>query len=303
MAAEKLELLNLPPQMVAPNPNQPRKHFDPLALSELAESVALHGVMQPCVVRPMAEPVGDACYELIAGERRWRAATMAKIDAIPCRVMRNLSDEDAYILSVTENVLRMDMTIIEEARAYEQLKRLGRDDGQIAKLFGKGKGYVTYRIDLLRLRDDLLHLVERGQIDVGPGWLASRLTPDGQDKWARALADGTVKSVSEQSELARAIWAQENQPAMFDAAPQKTERATRAKTATDKLWGALEAVGPYLADVLEADAADVEQGLGADLDLYEERFALLSRQIARALTRLRKAQASRQASALSEVAD
>jgi ParB/RepB/Spo0J family partition protein len=105
--------------------------------------------------------VDDDDYELIAGERRWRAAQRAGLQELPCRVLRGLADVDAFILSVTENVARRDLNPIEEAASYQRIVACGRTIDETAALFGKQPETVQYRVDLLGLREDVQALVAR----------------------------------------------------------------------------------------------------------------------------------------------
>jgi ParB family chromosome partitioning protein len=123
--------LDLAIDLIDRHPGQPRKHFDAEALAELAGSIAANGLMQPVTVRPV-----DDRYVIIAGERRWRACQQAGLDTIPVRVIE-IGEEDAFVLSVAENVNRSDMTVLEETEAFAQLVAYGKTHDEIARLFGK----------------------------------------------------------------------------------------------------------------------------------------------------------------------
>ncbi len=131
---------------IEPHPEQPRRHFDEAALAELAASIAARGVIQPVIVRPMAE----GRFQLVAGERRWRAAQRAQLHEIPALV-RDLSNRDVMALALIENLQREDLNPIEEARAY---RRLAEDEGlgqaEIARMVDKSRSHVA---NLQRLLD------------------------------------------------------------------------------------------------------------------------------------------------------
>ncbi len=148
---------------IKPLPGNPRKHFDEDALDELAASIAARGVIQPIIVRP----AGPGAYQLVAGERRWRAAQKARLHEIPALV-RNLDDREVMALALIENLQREDLNPIEEARAYQ---RLAEDEGmtqaEIAKLVDKSRSHVANFQRLLSLPVEVLDLVERGALSMG----------------------------------------------------------------------------------------------------------------------------------------
>ena len=149
---------------IRPNPNQPRTHFDESALNELAESISERGVLQPILVRPHGD---GATYEIIAGERRWRAAQRARLHTIPALV-RDAGEEITAELALIENVQREDLNPIEEAQAYQKLiERVGLTQEALASRFGRDRSYITNYLRLLRLPDDLQRLVEDGRLSTG----------------------------------------------------------------------------------------------------------------------------------------
>ncbi|PCF96299.1 ParB/RepB/Spo0J family partition protein [Vreelandella nigrificans] len=160
-AAERLE--RLPLGQLSRGKYQPRRDIQPEALEELADSIRAQGVMQPIVVRP----VGEDRYEIIAGERRWRAAQLAELDVIPA-VIRDVSDEVALALALIENIQRENLNAIEEALA---LKRLGDEfeltQQQIADAVGKSRTQVANLLRLLALDPEVQTLLERGDLDMG----------------------------------------------------------------------------------------------------------------------------------------
>jgi ParB family chromosome partitioning protein len=157
------ELLDLDVAAIHPNPRQPRKRFEPDANTGLAESIKAAGVVQPVVVRTRAE----GGYELIAGERRWRAAREAGLATVPA-VVREADDRDTLLLSLVENVAREQLSPIEEARAYAMLMdEFDLSLGEVAERVGRAKPTVSNRVRLLELPDDVLAMVERKQLSEG----------------------------------------------------------------------------------------------------------------------------------------
>jgi ParB family chromosome partitioning protein len=152
----------LPIERVVPNKTQPRKHFDEAALAELAASITVQGVLQPIIVRR-----GPDGYEIVAGERRWRAASRAGIKEIPA-VIKELSDEHALQIALIENVQREDLDPLEEAESYSRLIRdhkLTHD--QIAVAVGKNRSTITNSIRLLKLPEQVLAILADGRLSAG----------------------------------------------------------------------------------------------------------------------------------------
>ena len=157
------ELALLPTAEIHPNPRQPRKQFDGEAATGLAESIKAQGLIQPVVVRPRLE----GGYELIAGERRWRAAREAGIATLPA-VVREADDRDTLLLGLVENVAREDLSPVEEARAYAMLiDEFGLSLGEVAERVGRSKPAVSNRIRLLELPEEVLALVGRSELTEG----------------------------------------------------------------------------------------------------------------------------------------
>ena len=156
-------LAMLPIASIEPHPEQPRRHFDEMALEELAQSIAARGVIQPVIVRPR----GAGRYQLVAGERRWRAAQKARLHEIPALV-RELDEREVMALALIENIQREDLNPVEEARAYQ---RLSDDEGltqaDIARMVEKSRSHVANLQRLLALPDAVLDLVEQGTLSMG----------------------------------------------------------------------------------------------------------------------------------------
>ena len=157
------ELAHLAVDQIHPSPSQPRKRFEGETVSGLAESIRAQGLIQPVVVRPRLA----GGYELIAGERRWRAAREAGLASVPA-VVREADDRDSLLLGLVENVAREDLSPIEEGRAYAVLiDEFGLTLGELADRVGKSKPTVSNRIRLLELPEDVLGMVARGELSEG----------------------------------------------------------------------------------------------------------------------------------------
>jgi len=156
-------LAQLPVAMIEPHPDQPRRHFDEAALDELAASIAARGVIQPVIVRPL----GSGRYQLVAGERRWRAAQRAQLHEIPALV-RDLSERDVMALALIENLQREDLNPIEEARAYQRLADAeSMTQAEIARLVDKSRSHVANLQRLLALPEAVMGMVETGALSMG----------------------------------------------------------------------------------------------------------------------------------------
>ncbi|MFB6358132.1 MAG: ParB/RepB/Spo0J family partition protein, partial [Thiohalorhabdaceae bacterium] len=151
----------VPLDMIQPGAFQPRQHMDEAALQELAESVRTQGIVQPIVVRTTEEG-GD--YELIAGERRWRAAQLAGLETIPAMV-RDLSDDQALEIALIENIQREELTPVEEARAFERLtKEFGLTHDALAEAVGRKRATISNTLRLLRLPQEVQKALEEGDL-------------------------------------------------------------------------------------------------------------------------------------------
>jgi len=156
-------LANLPVASIEPHPDQPRRRFDEAALDELAASIAARGVIQPVVVRP----IGNGRYQLVAGERRWRAAQKARLHEMPALV-RDLSEREVMALALIENLQRQDLNPVEEARAYDRLANLeGMTQAEIAGMVDKSRSHVANLQRLLALPGQVLDMVETGDLSMG----------------------------------------------------------------------------------------------------------------------------------------
>jgi ParB family chromosome partitioning protein len=196
----KEHLNRLPVDLIQRGRYQPRREFDPDALRELADSIAAQGVIQPVVVRP----VENERYELIAGERRWRAAQQAGLDEIPV-VIKEVTEEAAMAMGLIENIQREDLNPLEEANALSRLlHEFGLTHQEVAKAVGKSRTTVTNLLRLLELNEDVKQLVETRRLEMGHARALLGLQGEAQSK----AADQVVKrglSVRETERLVRRL--------------------------------------------------------------------------------------------------
>jgi ParB family chromosome partitioning protein len=247
------ELLELPVDAIHPNPKQPRKRFDGDAGSGLAESVRRQGVIQPLLVRPRTA----GGYELIAGERRWRAAREAGHANVPA-VVRDADDRDTLVLGLIENVAREQLTPVEEARAYAVLlDEFALELGEVAERVGRSKPSVSNRIRLLDLPDDVLGMLERGQLTEGHA-RAVLSVPDheGRRRLAREIVQ---KGLSVRAAEQRAKWAGAKQKPRVRATPVDPALATRVRDALRALTGFDAKVGASRVELAFADEHELAE--------------------------------------------
>ncbi|MFZ5618597.1 MAG: ParB/RepB/Spo0J family partition protein [Pseudomonadota bacterium] len=155
--------LTLPIDFLKPNPNQPRRHFNEDAIEELASSIRARGLLQPILVRP----AGSAAYEIVAGERRWRAAQRAGVHDVPV-VIRELDDKEASEIALIENVQRVDLNPMEEAAAYARLAEIhGRTQEEIAGAVGKSRSHIANMMRLTALPAKCRKALEEGALTMG----------------------------------------------------------------------------------------------------------------------------------------
>ena len=247
------ELLELPVEAIHPNPRQPRKRFDGEAGTGLTESVKRQGIISPLLVRPRRA----GGYELIAGERRWRAARDAGHATVPA-VVREADDRDTLVLGLIENVAREQLSPVEEARAYAVLlDEFGLALGEVAERVGRSKPSVSNRIRLLDLPDDVLGMLERGQLSEGHA-RAVLAVPDheGRRRLAREIVQ---KGLSVRAAEQRAKWAGAKQKPRLRVAPVDPALATRVRTALAQLIGVDAKVGRGRVELPFADEHELAE--------------------------------------------
>jgi ParB family chromosome partitioning protein len=246
------ELAHLAVEQIHANPRQPRRRFDHEATAGLAESIRSQGIVQPVVVRP--RPAGG--YELIAGERRWRAAREAGVATVPA-LIRDVDDRDTLLLSLVENVARENLSPIEEARGYALLlDEFELSLGEVSERAGRSKPAISNKLRLLELPDDVLAMVERGELSEGH---------------ARAVL--AVPDQAERRRLARKIVAQgmsvraAERAARWSGARTKPRTKTaidpalakRVKAELERLTGLEARIAPGKVELAYADELELEQ--------------------------------------------
>ncbi|RBW52191.1 ParB/RepB/Spo0J family partition protein [Marinobacter sp. F3R11] len=194
------ELRQVPVDLIQRGRYQPRRDMDPAALQELADSIRQQGVMQPVVVRPVAE----GRYELIAGERRWRATQMAELDSIPA-IIRDVPDEAAIAMALIENIQRENLNPIEEAFALQRLQEeFGLTQAQVAEAVGKSRTTITNLLRLIGLTEDVRLMLEHGDLEMGHGRAMLTLSPEQQMQVAKQVVAKSL-SVRQTEALVRRI--------------------------------------------------------------------------------------------------
>jgi ParB family transcriptional regulator, chromosome partitioning protein len=223
------QLAQLPVEAIHANPRQPRRRFEPEATSGLASSIAAQGLLHPFVVRPRAA----GGYELIAGERRWRAAREAGVETLPALV-READDRDSLLLALVENVAREQLSAVEEARAYAALvDEFDLSLGDLAERVGRSKSSVSNRLRLLELPEEVLWMVARGELTEGHARAVLALPDhDGRKRLAQRIArDGlsvraAEKAAQDGGAARRPRTAAKVDPALAERARGAAERLT-----------------------------------------------------------------------------
>lgn len=229
--AGESELTQLPVEAIHPNPRQPRKRHDSEAAHGLADSVRAQGVIQPVVVRRRLA----GGFELIAGERRWRAARQAGLPTLPA-IVRDADDRESLLLALVENVAREDLSPVEEARACALLiDEFGLSLGDVSERVGRSKPAVSNRMRLLDLSDDVLAMVERGELSEGHA-RAVLAVPD-QEGRRRLAREIVKKGMSVRAAEQRARWAGARQKPRVKGAPIDPALSARVRGAAERLTG------------------------------------------------------------------
>ncbi|HET9152528.1 MAG TPA: ParB/RepB/Spo0J family partition protein [Solirubrobacterales bacterium] len=251
------ELRELPVSLIKPNPSQPRTKFDPEALAALAASIEATGVVQPLLVRPLP----DGSYELVAGERRWRAARQAGVDKVPA-VVRDQAEAERLQAALIENMVREDLNPVEEARACAALvEELGLTKEDLAKRVGRSRPAVSNLIRLLELPDEALELLESGDLSEGHG--RALLGVPGNDVRRRLARDA-----------ARAGWSVRETEERVRLASQPKARPRRAAAHPDAI-AALRDAADALEEAIghEVTARAKGEGIVAELRFDDVRDA------------------------------
>lgn len=155
----------VPIEKIHPNPEQPRRHFTPDQLDDLAASIKEKGIIQPLILRPNPEKAGE--FQIVAGERRWRAAQMALLHEVPA-IVRDYDDTEALEVAIIENIQRADLNAIEEAAGYQDLmSKFGHTQEQLASALGKSRSHIANMLRLLGLPDEIQEFLKEGKLSAG----------------------------------------------------------------------------------------------------------------------------------------
>ncbi|MGB7588623.1 MAG: ParB/RepB/Spo0J family partition protein [Solirubrobacterales bacterium] len=233
MAEDLGDLRELPVGLIKPNPNQPRTRFDEEALSGLASSIKASGVVQPLLVRPLH----DGSYELIAGERRWRAAQQAGLERVPA-IVRDSERAERLQVALIENMVREDLNPVDEARACAALvDDLGLSKEDLARRIGRSRPAVSNLIRLLDLPDETLALLESGELSGGHG--RALLGASGNDVRRRLGRDAATRGWSVRETEERVRLAGQPKAARTPSRRIGAEEAAAMRDAGDQLESAL----------------------------------------------------------------
>lgn len=212
-------------ESIVPGPMQPRTHFDEASLQSLADSISSHGIVQPLVVRRR-----EGGFELIAGERRWRAARLAGLTRVPV-VVKEVPDDNLLEIALIENIQREDLNPIEEAQAYRKLiETVGLTQEALASRVGRDRSYITNYLRLLRLPDDLQQLVKEGRLSTGHARTVLALShPDQQRRLARQIIDGGLSVRATEQLVHRMLEAKPSKGPVTPRAVDPNVRAAETK--------------------------------------------------------------------------
>jgi ParB family chromosome partitioning protein len=234
-----------PIEFVSPNPRNPRRHFGDAELTDLAQSIREHGVVQPVVVRP--SPLQQGRFEIIAGERRWRAAQRAGLADIPV-IVRDVNDRTALELAIIENVQRADLNPIEEALGYQQLiDEHNYSQADLGQVIGKSRSHVANTLRLLKLPDVIRDMLVDGALSAGH----ARTLVTAQDP------AGLAKRIVEEGLSVRQAEALAQMPAV---APRETKRTTPAEKDADT-----QALERLLSDTIGMKVSIAHKDRGGDV--------------------------------------
>ncbi|WP_433856689.1 ParB/RepB/Spo0J family partition protein [Streptomyces kronopolitis] len=313
-------LKTIPIDRIDADPDQPRKHFDPAKLNELAGSMKRIGQQQPVSVRYDA---GTKRYTLIMGERRWRAAKIAGLTELDAVVQHGIKQGDRTIRmkAVAENVGRADMTAMEEANAFQQLVDDGYTIDEVAEGTGKSAAYVGWRLDLLKLCPTAQEAMSKGHLPPALAWYVSKLSTDNQSRFLAKYLRGAFSTTRDAEAFVNACRAEEDRrasqgsffvladettaaatpggaqellPGAHDVTDEERERLTIDRTRLTKRVDKLSTAGEILSELIAADPEELAvllAGVGGGVGGYRQRIEHLRDLTTKAIKNLRDAQA------------
>jgi ParB family chromosome partitioning protein len=253
------DMRELPIELVKPNPGQPRKRFEEEPLAALASSIGASGLVQPLLVRALS----DGSYELIAGERRWRAAQMAGLDKVPV-VVRDSDEADRLEVALIENMVREDLNPVEEARACAELvEELGLSKEELGRRIGRSRPQISNLIRLLDLPDEVIEMLEREELSEGHGRAILQVSDHDRRRHLARLARDHGWSVRKTEEQARATEAPQAAPARPKISAEEKEAISELAERLETGLGLPVVIRPKSGGLsVEIRVEDIEQASG-----------------------------------------
>jgi len=248
----------IPLHLIRRNPDQPRQHFDPVKLRELADSIALNGLAQPITVRPVPIDEDGTKFEIVMGERRWRAHMLLKEagqkETVTANV-REMDDQTMHVQAILENLQRVDVNPIEEAHAFQlAIAEYGYTEEALAKQLGINQPWlIPNRLKLLKLTPDNQDLMVRGIINKKQAAAMSDLSPNGQKKFLDLVKQGLVNTNKSCEEAAAQISADENQIALFQPKDTPERTCVEGKTVESQI----DRIGKAISQMMGEDGFEI----------------------------------------------
>ncbi|MFE7461630.1 ParB/RepB/Spo0J family partition protein [Nocardiopsis terrae] len=301
MATTNINVREIDLDRIDPDPSQPRQHFDPVKLKELAGSIEMLDVQQPIVLRYNK---ATRRYRIVMGERRWRASKLAGKTTIPARIEQGT--DERFLEQLAENTGRVDMTPMEEGAGFAKAIDEGHTLEEVAQACGKSVAFVQWRMDLLGLVGSCREALDKGHIPVGVAWYLAKVTPQAQEGFLTRWVRGEFPTHRDAEHALKARKEQEEQGELF-AVPEMSEeekarlRADRKKTMTS--FDRLATAGEILADLAAMDPAELARqldGVRGGPAAYQQRVGELKGLAGRAEVTLRRAAALLAAGELGE---
>jgi ParB/RepB/Spo0J family partition protein len=274
------EMVEVRRDQVFPDPGQPRKTFDEEALVTLSLSIAENGLLQPISVRQVL----DGTFLIIAGERRWRATGLLEWDDIPVIIRSDVTEAEAAKLQLLENIVREDLNPIDEARALQRFLDGGFPIEDVAKTLGTNAKWVSWKIQLLNCREDILAMVTSGQMSNGVAFELSKLDLNGQARALRVMMSDNLTHEELQS-LVNNLLAEASQTDMFANVEKLTEEHKKAARTFNAAFEQLASILGRLDKIEQDNPGMLAEALAAEASVVEKK--LLEAQ--RGLSRVQKA--------------
>ncbi|MEU6318181.1 ParB/RepB/Spo0J family partition protein [Streptomyces sp. NPDC047009] len=288
-----MTITTLPIDQIHRNERQPREYFDPQSLRELADSIKRFGLMQPIEVRKD----GDAGYEIVAGERRWRAHQIVELAEIKCIITADdLTEMERFKRSVAENINRADMTPMEEAKAFRRIldEQEGAEAKDVAKEFGKSSQYVMLRLALLDLTEDVQKHVNSGAIGTQAAVQIAALTAGNQAAVLKKWAAGAFAGDNELVHFAYALKQQQGQVVAMiveEVSPEEREERQRERAQTRKNIDRVEQMLGLLEELAKADPMKLALALEGEVGKRLEQMDRVADAVQKARFNMRQAKA------------